>query len=31
MMNKPCPFCGGEPFFLDNDGVVLDSLQKMWG
>lgn len=31
MMNKPCPFCGGEPFFLDNDWVVLDSLQKMWG
>lgn len=20
MMNKPCPFCGGEPFFMDNDG-----------
>ena len=17
MMNKPCPFCGGEPFFMD--------------
>ena len=34
MINKPCPFCGGEPFFMDNDGwywVVLGSLQKMWG
>lgn len=20
MMNKPCPFCGGEPFFMDCDG-----------
>lgn len=20
MMNKPCPFCGGEPFFMDNYG-----------
>lgn len=20
MMNKPCPFCGGEPLFMDCDG-----------
>ena len=20
MMNKPCPFCGGEPFFMDSGG-----------
>lgn len=19
MMNKPCPFCGGEPFFMDSE------------
>ena len=26
MINKPCPFCGGEPFFMDNIGFVAENV-----